>query len=488
MGCGNCGTGSNGTPSGCKSNGSCGTGGCGKLHVFDWLSNVALPSGYKVYDGVEVRFKNTRKQFYRNIDDLQLNVGDVVAVEASPGHDVGVVSAVGELAKIQMERRNNGKTDTYELKKIYRKANEDDITKWQEVRSKENETMYRSRVIAGDLKLQMKISDVEYQADNTKSIFYYTADDRVDFRELIKKLAEEFKVRIEMRQIGSRQEAGRLGGIGSCGRELCCSTWLTDFRTVSTSSARYQQLSINPQKLAGQCGKLKCCLNFELDSYIEAIKDFPDNQTKLITKKGKAFNIKVDIFRKLMWFVYEGEGMNTPIPLEVKRVHEIINMNNKGKHPEDLKDFMVVEEVVVEPDYENVVGQDSLTRFDDKNKRRSKKGGNNRRKKDNRPRGDRKPSGNAQQNKNNAQHKSQQGEGGQSQKRRSKPQRGKAQGGQGGQGEQRGQSGQKDQGQQSQNKQNRNNPKGQGNRSNNKIGNNKRRSNSDNNKPNNENA
>lgn len=378
MGCGSCSTSNNGVPGGCKSNGSCGTGGCGKLHVFDWLSNMALPIGHKAFEGVEVRFKSTRKAFYRNSEALTLSIGDVVAVDSSPGHDIGVVSAVGELAKIQMERKE-GKSDTYELKKIYRKASENDIKVWQDARITENETMFRSRVIAGELKLQMKISDVEYQGDRSKAIFYYTADDRVDFRDLIKKLAEEFRVRVEMRQIGSRQEAGRLGGIGSCGRELCCSTWLTDFRTVSTSAARYQQLSINPQKLAGQCGKLKCCLNYELDMYLEAIKDFPDSQTKLATKKGRAFNIKTDIFRGLMWFVYEGEGMNSPIPLEVKRVHEIIKMNEEGKKPDDLKDFMVVEITVKEPDYENVVGQDSLTRFDDKNKRKKKKRPQNKR-------------------------------------------------------------------------------------------------------------
>lgn len=369
MGCGNCSSKKDGIPAGCKSNGSCGTGGCGKLHVFDWLSNIALPIGHKLFDGVEIRFKNTRKLFFRNTHNLPLQIGDVVAVDGAPGIDVGIVSAIGELAKIQMERKHN-KADTYDLKKILRKAGEEDIQNWQEAKALEDKTMLRSRVIAGELSLNMKISDVEYQGDRSKAIFYYTAEERVDFRELIKKLAEEFKIRVEMKQIGSRQEAGRLGGIGSCGRELCCSTWLTDFRSVSTSAARYQQLSINPQKLAGQCGKLKCCLNYELDMYLEAIKDFPDSQTKLKTKKGRAFNIKTDIFRGLMWFIYEGEGMNSPIPLEVDRVKEIIKLNEKGKTPEDLKDFMVREEVVVEPDYENVVGQDSLTRFDDKNKRR----------------------------------------------------------------------------------------------------------------------
>jgi cell fate regulator YaaT (PSP1 superfamily) len=409
MSCGSCSTGKTGVPGGCKSNGSCGTGGCGKLHVFDWLSNMALPIGYKAFEGVEIRFKSTRKIFYRNAHALQLFVGDVVAVDTSPGYDVGIVSAVGELAKIQMDRKE-GKSDTYDLKKIIRKATEEDIKIWQDAREGEEKTMYRSRILASELKLQMKISDVEYQGDRSKAIFYYTAEDRVDFRELIKKLAEEFKVRVEMKQIGSRQEAGRLGGIGSCGRELCCSTWLTDFRTVSTSAARYQQLSINPQKLAGQCGKLKCCLNYELDMYLETIKDFPDSQTKLATKKGRAFNIKTDIFRGLMWFVYEGTGMNSPIPLEVARVHEIIKMNEEGTKPDDLKDFMKVEVVVHEPDYENVVGQDSLTRFDNQNKRKKKKktfkktpAGENKNEASaaNKPRQERGPGNNAQKRKPN---------------------------------------------------------------------------------------
>ncbi len=374
MGCSGCSTGrgcstaSNGLPGGCKNNGSCGAGGCNKLNVFDWLANMELPGGQSVFDCVEIRFKNSRKEFFKNINNLQLNVGDVVAVEASPGHDIGVISISGELVRLQMKKRNINSTSE-EIKKVYRKAKPGDIEKWQEAQGLEQATMYRARTIAVKLKLQMKISDVEYQGDRTKAIFYYTADERVDFRELIKVLADEFKVRIEMKQIGARQEASRLGGIGSCGRELCCSTWLTDFRSVSTSAARYQQLSLNPLKLAGQCGKLKCCLNYELDSYMDALKDFPEvNNVKLETSRGRAFHQKTDIFRRMMFFSYTNEPDNF-IPLSVDRVKEVIEMNKNGEKPEDLSIKVAVPKVVEKaPDYENVVGQDSLTRFDQKKK------------------------------------------------------------------------------------------------------------------------
>lgn len=374
MGCSGCSTGrgcstaSNGLPGGCKNNGSCGAGGCNKLNVFDWLANMELPGGQTSFDCVEIRFKNSRKEFFRNVNNLQLNVGDVVAVEASPGHDMGVVSISGELVRLQMKKRNVNPTSE-EIKKIYRKAKQTDIEKWQEAQGLEQATMYRARTIAVKLNLQMKISDVEYQGDRTKAIFYYTADDRVDFRELIKVLAEEFKVRIEMRQIGARQEASRLGAIGSCGRELCCSTWLTDFRSVATSAARYQQLSLNPLKLAGQCGKLKCCLNFELDSYMDALKDFPEvNNVKLETNRGRAFHQKTDIFRRTMFFSYTDEPDNF-IPLTVDRVKEVMEMNKNGVKPEDLSIKIITPKVIEKkPDYENVVGQDSLTRFDQKKK------------------------------------------------------------------------------------------------------------------------
>jgi cell fate regulator YaaT (PSP1 superfamily) len=341
---------------------------------------MELPGGQPEFDIVEIRFKNSRKEFFRNVNNLQLNVGDVVAVEASPGHDIGIVSISGELVRLQMKKQKVNPASP-EIKKVYRKAKQTDIEKWQEAQGLEQATMYRARTFAVKLGLQMKISDVEYQGDRTKAVFFYTADDRVDFRELIKVLAEEFKVRIEMRQIGARQEASRLGAIGSCGRELCCSTWLTDFRSVSTSAARYQQLSLNPLKLAGQCGKLKCCLNYELDSYMDALKDIPEvNNVKLETEKGRAFHQKTDIFRKRMFFSYTHEPDNF-IQLSVDRVKEVMEMNKEGNKPADL--LVHVEKKVVEktPDYENVVGQDSLTRFDKAKKQKFKGRNNNNRKK-----------------------------------------------------------------------------------------------------------
>jgi cell fate regulator YaaT (PSP1 superfamily) len=335
---------------------------------------MSLPEGQKPFDIVEVRFKNSRKEFFKNTNNLTLHVGDAIAVEASSGHDMGTVSLTGELVKLQLKKRNVN-FDNEEIKKVYRKAKQSDLDKWKEAQALETDTMYRARTIALKLGLEMKLSDVEFQGDKSKAIFYYTADARVDFRELIKVLADEFKVRVEMRQIGARQEASRLGGIGSCGRELCCSTWLTDFRTVSTSAARYQQLSLNPLKLAGQCGKLKCCLNYELDSYVDALKEFPDlDGKKLTTKKGDAFLQKTDIFRRMMWFSYRSDP-GVFIPLNLKTVHTILEANAKGEIPEDISPAIkVVDKVVnVEPNFENVVGQDSLTRFDRRGKSKSNK-------------------------------------------------------------------------------------------------------------------
>lgn len=376
MGCTNCGS-SNKVPNGCKSNGSCGTGGCGKLPVFDWLANIDLPNGQSTYDIVEIRFKNSRKSFFRNIKNISLVVGDVVVVDASPGYDIGVVSVIGELARIQV-RKKTSNFKAHEARNIRNKATSEDIEKWQSARDKEAETMLKARQIASEIDLKMKISDVEYQADGSKAVFYYTADERVDFRQLIRDLAEHFKVKIEMKQIGVRQEAARLGGIGSCGRELCCSTWLTDFRSVSTASARYQQLSLNPEKLAGQCGKLKCCLNYELDSYVDALKSFPRTDIKLNTEKGRAFHVKTDVFKKQMWYLYEngsdGAGSGF-IPIKPDKVADVIAMNKEGKKPHDLKDFM--ESIVIaEPDYTNVVGQDSLNRFEHVFKRKKNKKSN----------------------------------------------------------------------------------------------------------------
>lgn len=371
MACTNCSTGAkDGTPKGCNNNGTCGTDSCNKLSVFDWLSNMTLPGGQEPFDAAEIRFKNGRKEFFRNTEKLTLAIGDIVATEASPGHDIGIVTLTGELVKIQMKKK--GENPDKELAKIYRKASQRDIDIWTEARNKEESVRMRAREIAIHLKLEMKISDVEFQGDGSKATFYYTANDRVDFRQLIKEFAQEFKIRIEMKQVGFRQEAARLGGIGSCGRELCCSTWLTDFRSVNTSAARYQQLSLNPQKLAGQCGKLKCCLNYELDTYLDALKDFPDMDTKLYTEKGDAYCQKVDIFKEIMWFAYA----NAPaqwLVLPVEKVNEIVAINKKKERVAALEDYVVESTQEVEKKFENVVGQDSLTRFDQPKKKKNNK-------------------------------------------------------------------------------------------------------------------
>ena len=301
--------------------------GCFKLHETAWLDEypVNMPS-----DIVEVRFKNTRRSFYQNVNNLDLKRGDIVAVEASPGHDIGVVSLTGDLVARQM-RRTGFNPYNGEYKKIYRKAKPYDIEKWQEAIALEHETMIASRQIAADMGLNMKIGDVEYQGDKIKAIFYYIADERVDFRELIKVFAERFHIRIEMKQIGARQEAGRIGGIGSCGRKLCCSTFITNFISVSTSAARYQDISLNPQKLAGQCGKLKCCLNYEVDAYIDEQKDFPSTNIWLNTGEGMLYHQKTDIFGRNMSYSFDKEGRGTLIKLSVARVKEIIAMIEKGK-------------------------------------------------------------------------------------------------------------------------------------------------------------
>lgn len=378
MGCASCSKGGGVIPAGCGNKGHCSSGGCGKMDVFDWLTNIDLPEYTNAFDIVEVRFKNGRKGFYKNVNKLPLYTGDAVSVEASPGYDVGIVTLTGELVKLQMQKKSIG-FDSAEIKKVYRKAKKEEIEKWKQARALEDKTMHRARTLALNLGLEMKISDVEYQGDKTKATFYYTAEGRVDFRELIKVMAEEFKVKIEMRQIGARQEAGRLGGIGSCGRELCCSTWLHDFRTVSTGAARYQQLSINPQKLAGQCGKLKCCLNYELDMYVEAFKDFPDSEIKLQTQKGTAIHQKTDVFKKTMWYSLQGELVSDFIPLTIDKVKKIIELNNQGIIPESLDAFAIPEDTKTAklPDFKNVVGQDSLTRFD-KNKKQKNKTNKNR--------------------------------------------------------------------------------------------------------------
>jgi len=347
------------------------SGGCFKLNVYDWLNDV--PETEISGDLVEVRFKNTRKGFYRNTNRLRVMIGDIVAVEASPGHDIGIVSLTGELVLHQM-KKSNTPVESDDLKKIYRKAKPADIEKWQEAISLEDSTMLKARKIAEDLNLDMKIGDVEYQGDNTKAIFYYIADERVDFRELIKVLADEFKIRIEMRQIGARQEAGRIGGIGSCGRELCCASWITNFVSVTTSSARYQELSLNPQKLAGQCGKLKCCLNYELDCYLDAQKDFPDRSIPLETEQGTAYHQKTDIFRRLMWYSYEKDSSVNLTPIAIERVLQIHQLNkNREKVPSLIAQENIPDRKIL--NYENGVNEDSLTRFDNKSGKSKRKKG-----------------------------------------------------------------------------------------------------------------
>jgi cell fate regulator YaaT (PSP1 superfamily) len=337
---------------------------------------MSLPEGTKAFDCVEVRFKNSRKEFFRNTENLSLSIGDIVATQAKSGHDVGIVTLTGELVKVQMRKKKVKPEE--DLPKIYRRATQKDIDKWQKCRNKEEEVKKRSREMAIILRLQMKISDIEFQGDGSKATFYYTAEDRVDFRQLIKDMAKAFGIRIEMRQIGYRQEAQRLGGIGSCGRELCCSTWLTDFRSVSTSSARYQQLTLNPQKLAGQCGKLKCCLNYELDLYMEALKDFPPQEVKLQTEKGIAFCQKADIFKGMLWYSYKDDPSSWHA-LTKDQVHQIIQSNQGREKVMSLEEFSsenIKEDNMI---FENAVGQDSLTRFDRPRRRKKRKKGKNQR-------------------------------------------------------------------------------------------------------------
>jgi len=347
---------------GCNS-GGCQTGGCNRLNVFDWLSDMSLPADQK-FDIIEVRFKSGRKDFYRNPDSLALTTGDAIVIDVPNGHHIGYVSLQGELVRLQMKKKSI--KDDENIRQIYRIASQRDLEKYEQAKSKEASILFRSREIIQQEKLRMKLTDIEFQADNTKAIFYYSAEERVDFRNLIKLLAGEFKIRVEMKQISLRQEAGRIGGIGSCGRELCCSTWLTDFKSVSTSAARYQNLSLNPSKLSGQCGRLKCCLNYELDTYLLELKDIPKLKAPLKTQNGKANLQKTDIFKKIMWFGFEGENTWHPIPVE--RVKEILLMNEQGEFPETLqvdKDFSKMEEA-------QALTND-LERLDRKYKSKSKK-------------------------------------------------------------------------------------------------------------------
>jgi len=349
---------------GCRNNGGCLTDGCDKLSTFDWLADMESP-GFHEFDIFEIRFKSGRKDFFRNTDHLTLYPGDPVVVDVPNGHHIGYVSLQGELVRLQMLKKKVENDEN--IRGIYRVATQRDLDKFEEVKKREMPTMYRTREIILDMGLQMKLTDVEFQADNTKATFFYSAEERVDFRELIKILAAEFKIRVEMRQISLRQEAGRLGGIGSCGRELCCSTWLTDFKSVSTTAARYQNLSLNPSKLSGQCGRLKCCLNYELDTYMEALEGIPDIEQPLKTDKGEAFLQKTDIFRKIMWFGYEKE--NTWISVSVKRVKEILERNQRGEKPASL-----LEDVKGETEDTTMALNTDLEELDRKFKGKKKKG------------------------------------------------------------------------------------------------------------------
>ena len=375
MGCGS---------GGCSS-GGCSTGGCNKLNTFDWLVDMDLPPHIKPYDIVEVRFKGTRKEYYRNFHHHDITNKDLVVVEMENGYDIGEVSLKGELVKLQLKK--NQIREDGEFRKIIRRANDGDIARRKENKELEVPTMYKARTIALELGLSMKLSDVEYQGDKRKATFYYTAEDRVDFRELIKRLAESFKVRVEMKQIGYRQEAGRLGAIGSCGRELCCSTWLTDFKLVNTNAARYQNLSLNPLKLSGQCGRLKCCLNYELDGYMEALKDFPvEDNLVLQFADGEYKSVKTDILKRMMWFAPREHGGEWK-GLTVEQVKEYKELNKQGVKPEVVVIKKELKVAVV--DFQNDMGTESLTRLDDNKKpqKKNNKNRNNRNKNKNKPKG-----------------------------------------------------------------------------------------------------
>lgn len=385
MGCGQCSSGGCGavkaigqteksnhkTVAGCSS-GGCSTGGCNKMNAYDWLSNMDVPRSMR-YDVVEIKFKGGRKEYFRNANNLDLYTGDFVVCEMASGYHIGSVSLQGELVRLQMIKK--GLKDNDELRKILRVSTERDLEKHQQAIARDMPTMYRVREISKELKLQMKMSDVEFQSDNTKATFYYSADDRVDFREMIKLLASEFKIRVEMKQISLRQEAARVGGIGSCGRELCCSTWLTDFRAIPTSAARYQNLSLNPAKLSGQCGRLKCCLNYELETYLDALSDIPTVEKPLKTEKGIAVLQKTDIFRRIMWFSYNNDINWHSLPIH--QVVEIMKMNEKGILPNSLEDLNLIDSIVVDKNAPRNSDLDRLDRkYTDKGKKPQQNSGN----------------------------------------------------------------------------------------------------------------
>ena len=370
MGCDNCGT---GKPNGCKSNGGCSTGGCNRMNAFDWLMNMPIAVVADECNVIEVSFnQGSRKDFFRNTTVHQFEKGDLVCVEGVSGFDLGEVSLTGEIVRLQM-KKHEVREDNPEMKKVLRRASDRDIDTWRHSKSREKEAVIRSRAIAKQLKLDMKISQVEVQADSRKATFFYIADGRVDFRELIKIYASEFKLKVEMRQIGARQESAKVGGIGSCGRELCCSTWLTDFKSVNTTAARYQNLSINQTKLSGQCGRLKCCLNYELDTYLDALQGFPDNCDNIQVAKGNAMLIKKDIFKNLMWYVLPDSNKQYPVTIE--RVKKIKSLNVQGVIPEELEAVEITSSKVkeAEPEFVELVGQISLQSLEKADKKRKQK-------------------------------------------------------------------------------------------------------------------
>lgn len=399
MGCGNCGSGANGKPSGCKSNGGCSSGGCNRMNVFDWLNTLPLSNGAKPYSIVELSFnKGSRKDYYINNSNQLPEKGQWVAVEGVSGFDVGQVSLSGELVKLQLKKYNIDEKSIE--KKILRKATDEDLDQYMISKNREVDMLIRSRVMARAQNLEMKLCEVELQADGRKATFFYTADQRVDFRELIKVYASDFKVKVEMRQIGARQESGKVGGIGSCGRELCCSTWLSDFKSVNTAAARYQNLSINQAKLSGQCGRLKCCLNYELDTYMDALSVFPEHADTLETVKGVAMLQKRDIFKNLMWYSYRDS--NKQYPLSIDRVHEILKLNKTGKKADELQpvELEVNEEkanVKVDVGFVNDVGQISLRSLEKGSRKKKKKSGGSKGGDGNKPQGQGRQQGGGQQ-------------------------------------------------------------------------------------------
>jgi len=379
MGCGSCGNNNGSHSPGCGNNGSCSTGSCNKLNVYNWLTDVVLPEDYEPFNIVEVRFKGSKKQFYKNVNHLELFTGDKIIVDSDIGYDVGEVSLAGELVKLHL-KKNGVDENNSEMRTIRSIATEEQIQKYEHYKSIEQKTLEEARTIALQLRLKMKISDIEFQGDGKKVTFYYTSEGRVDFRELIRRYASSFKSRIQMLQVSYREEASRLGGIGSCGRELCCSTWLTDYKVVSMGAAKTQNLSINMLKLSGQCGRLKCCLNYELETYHEALNKFPNEKVKLKTESGLASLRKIDILKGTAWYCYEKSF--DWIPIDLKRVNEIIALNKKGQTPVTLSDTALGAEVAFKTlEYkDDLLGDTDLTRMDDKNKRggnRNKgKGGN----------------------------------------------------------------------------------------------------------------